>query len=62
MRAQPGYISLEGGLLEPGRSRHQEQQQERGGRPAAVQPRHQREQQAVAQPHHQEYRHVSSSE
>ena len=50
---------LQGGLLEQGGSRDQEQHQEPGG-PAGLQPRHQREQQALAEPHHQKYRHVSS--
>ena len=50
---------LQGGLLEQGRSRDQEQHQEPGG-PAVLQPRHQREQQALAEPHHQKYRHVST--
>ena len=53
--------TLQVGLLEPGEPRHQEQHQEPGG-PAVLQPGYgsQWQQQALAEPHHQKYRHVST--
>ena len=50
---------LQDGLLGEGRRGDQEHQQDRQGRTPVLHHQHRRQQQALAQPHHREHRHVS---